>query len=228
MSADFANFDDVIKIIKEKMQKLIDNHIKNFELIYKPFFFSDITHVMEEIINRTDTFCAEKEIELKELLKFRLTRMYDLQDKAVIDFDYMETYFDAVKTKNSKDLVIDNFLNQQRILNILGKKELPALQAEEQTETITIEDRMITHDDVYSVFLLKENNHLNLLYGFSENKIFVYDEEANVKTELDNIFGDIKEVDFLEDKAAIGSFGGNIYLTKGEELEVYFKYNVSM
>ena len=226
--AAFSTFEDVSEIIREKMQNLIDTHIKNFELIYSPFFFEDITHVMQEIINRTDTFCMEKEVELKELLKFRLTRMYDLQDKAVIDFDYMENYFDAVKTKNTKDLVIDNFLNQQRILNILGKEELPALQQEERSESITIEDRVNTHEDVYSVFLIKENTHLDVLYGFSDNKIFVYDSEVNLKTELDNSFGDIREVDFLEDKAAVGSFGGNIYLTKGEELEVYFKYNISL
>lgn len=227
MAEQFETFDDVTAIIKKKMYGLVNNHIKHFELIYQPFYFDSIRFVMKEIIQRTDEFCLEKEKELKELLKFKLMKQYPLEDKAVVDFDYMEEYFDAVKNKNDNDIVIDNFLNQQRLLEILGKQEIKALQEAEDLQ-ITFENTAQTHDGVYSVYLLKENPSLNVLYGFSENTIFVYDEEMSVKQEIDNDFGDIKEVDFLDDLAALGSFGGNIYLTKGEELEVYFKYNISL
>lgn len=227
MADQFETFEDVTEIIKEKMYGLVSNHIKNFELIYQPFYFDSIRFVMKEIIQRTDEFCLEKEKELKELLKFKLMKQYPLEDKAVVDFDYMEQYFDAVKSKNDNDIVIDNFLNQQRLLEILGNQEIKALQEAEDLQ-ITFENTAQTHDGVYSVYLLKENQNLNVLYGFSENTIFVYDEEMNVKHEIDNDFGDVKEVDFLDDLAALGSFGGNIYLAKGEELEVYFKYNISL
>ena len=82
-----------------------------------------------------------------------------------------------MKSKNDNDIVIDNFLNQQRLLEILGNQEIKALQEAEDLQ-ITFENTAQTHDGVYSVYLLKENQNLNVLYGFSENTIFVYDEET--------------------------------------------------
>jgi len=225
---DPKDFEDVKRIQRNLFNTMAEGYLHEVHKIFEPFEFESIKPLMLELIGKVKAFVDVQSPEILKFLEIKTDQKFEIRDKKVLEFDYVEKHFaeDLEKENNTK---IDNFLTQQRMLALLNDDEIEKMKEMEEMEVkIEYELTEMEPDPIYNIILIKKNPTFNLLYSFSDKWIRLYDENMNQKHIVENKFGDIRDVDFYNEYCAIGCYSGDIYVTKGEELDVTYKYNISL
>lgn len=212
---------DVKNIQLNLLNGMITEYIDEFETIFGPFCFDSIKPLMIELIGRVKAFVDVQKPEIHKFLEFETNQRYEICDETVFEHDYVEKTFNIDHNDPNKKRT-ENFLIKQRMLALLDESELDGMN------NIDYSISEMEPDAIYNISLMKKNSELNMIYIFSDKWIRAYDETMEQKEIVENKFGDIRDVDFLGEYCAIGCYSGDLFITKGVNLEIVYKYNISL
>ena len=197
-------------------------YLSKVDKIFGPFNFDSIKPLMMDLVAQFRSTIADLEVNLHKLYDFRTEEKYQIDDKSVFEFDYVEKAFG-----DSSGQTVDNFLTRQRLLNMLSEEEAETLKQQAAlTTSYTLNQK--EPDASYDIRLIGKSEDIATLYTISDKWIRSFDANLTQTAIIQNKFGDVRAVDFYKEFSAFGSYSGDIFVTSGPTLDVVFKYNVAL
>jgi hypothetical protein len=224
----YNSIEEVKAKIREDHLRILDNHLSQFDRMFKPFVWEDTQPYIAKYFENLEAYKETYTDNLREFLKIEITTKLNFADQRFLRLEFIDEFIS--KNNNPDDEFIVNLISHQRMINTAFGDEVGNLMAAyEEVFEFEVKSHLVEGLEKEKIYLMSKWKKENQIFAFTtNNKIFVFDANQEKIRDHENIFGNVVAIDFFDSLCTIGNRAGNIFFINASDLSTISVFHFSL